>query len=242
MIGYVVGALVVGAATFAWVHTRLPWSQLYGESFLGLKAGTPVLALTFDDGPNDPYTLQLLEVLARHQVPATFFMVGSYVRQRPELARAVAAGGHEIGNHAFSHKPLTWMSEQRVRQEIEDTSNAIEEATGSRPYLFRPPFGCRGPQTFKVARELKMFPVQWGVTCFDWSAKSPEQIVKHARRQIEGGEVILLHDGGHLHFGTDRSNTVAATDQLIGEYKAKGFHFVTITEMMQLRPDAATPY
>jgi peptidoglycan/xylan/chitin deacetylase (PgdA/CDA1 family) len=234
--------MAAGAATFAWAHTRIPWSELYGENFSGLKAGVPALALTFDDGPNERSTEQLLEVLARHQVPATFFLLGKHVRQRPDLARAVAAGGHEIGNHAFSHSDLAWKSAARIRQELEDTSAAIAEATGERPYLFRPPFGSRRPATLKIATEMKMYTVQWRVTCFDWVAKSPEQILRHARRQIVGGEVILLHDGGHGAMGADRSHTVAAVDQLIPEYKAKGFTFLSVTEMMQLRPGAATPY
>jgi peptidoglycan/xylan/chitin deacetylase (PgdA/CDA1 family) len=87
-----------------------------------------------------------------------------------------------------------------------------------------------------------MFPVMWRVTCFDWSAKSPAEILKHARRQIAGGEVVLLHDGGHLRMGEDRSHTVRATDELIGEYKDRGFLFTTVTEMMQMRPGVNVPF
>jgi peptidoglycan/xylan/chitin deacetylase (PgdA/CDA1 family) len=240
MIGYVAAALAAGAATFAGLHTMVPWSQLYGKNFSGLPAGTPLLALTFDDGPNDPWTMKLLEVLDRHHVPATFFMVGRYVRQRPDLARAVHQAGHAIGNHGYSHPNLIFASPSKLRQELEETSKAIEDAIGERPYLFRPPFGGRRPGTFRVAEEMKMFPVMWRVTCFDWSAKSPESILKHAHQQIAGGEVVLLHDGGHLHMGEDRSHTISATDALIREYKDKGFAFATVTEMMQLRPGAQT--
>ena len=88
-----------------------------------------------------------------------------------------------------------------LRQELEETSKAIEDATGERPFLFRPPFGGRRPGTFRVVEELKMFPVMWRVTCFDWAAKSHEEILKHARRQIGGGEVVLLHDGGQRAYG-----------------------------------------
>jgi peptidoglycan/xylan/chitin deacetylase (PgdA/CDA1 family) len=242
MIGYVAGALAAGAATFAGAHTMVPWSQLYGSNFSGVKEGLKVLALTYDDGPNDPWTMKLLEVLAKHQAPATFFMLGKYVRQHPEIALAVAQAGHAIGNHSYSHPNLIFSSETKLRQELEDTNQAIQEATGERPFLFRPPFGGRRPGTFKVVEELKMFPVMWRVTCFDWSAKSPEDILKHARRQIAGGEVVLLHDGGHLHMGEDRSRTVTATDELIKEYKDKGFIFTTVTEMMQLRPDIKLPF
>jgi peptidoglycan-N-acetylglucosamine deacetylase len=242
MIGLVTAALAGGAATFAGAHTMIPWSQLYGENFTGIEEGRKALALTFDDGPNDPWTMRLLEVLAKHQARATFFMVGRYVRQRPGLARAVVEAGHAAGNHAYSHSNLIFAGRARLRQELEETSKAMEEATGERPFLFRPPFGGRRPGTFQVARELKMLPVMWRVTCYDWSAKSPEQILKHARRQISGGEVVLLHDGGHLGMGEDRGATVRATDELIAQYKDRGFAFLTVPEMMQLRPGLQIPF
>ena len=242
MIGYVAAALTAGAATFAGMHTMVPWSQLYGANFSGLEAGTPLLGLTFDDGPNDPWTMKLLEVLARHQVPATFFMVGRYVRQRPDIALAVHQAGHAIGNHGYSHPNLIFVSGKKLRQEVEETSKAIEDATGERPFLFRPPFGGRRPGAFKTVGEMKLFPVMWRVTCFDWTAKSPDDILKQARRQIAGGEVILLHDGGHLGIGEDRSHTVTAVDQLIREYKDKGFIFATVPEMMQMRPNVQMPF
>src|ERR1700687_4841330 len=242
MIGYVAGALAAGAATFAGMHTMVPWSQLYGENFNGIQEGLKVLALTYDDGPNDPWTMKLLEVLAKHQVQATFFMVGRYVRERPEIARAVSAAGHAIGNHSFTHPNLIFASEAKLRAELDETSQAIEEATGERPFLFRPPFGGRRPGTFKAVEELKMFPVMWRVTCFDWAGESHEEIFKDGGRQSAGGEVVLLHDGGHLRMGEDRSYTVRATDQLIGEYKDRGFLFTTVTEMMQMRPGVQVPF
>ena len=197
--------------------------------------------MTYDDGPNDPWTMKLLEVLdgtrcgyvlhaGRARAPASGNCTGG------------AQAGHAIGNHSFTHPNLIFASDAKLRQELEDTSKAIEEATGERPFLFRPPFGGRRPGTFKVVEELKMFPVMWRVTCFDWAAKSHEDILKHARRQIAGGEVVLLHDGGHLHMGEDRSHTVKATDELIREYKDKGFVFTTVTEMMQMRPGVEMPF
>jgi len=133
-------------------------------------------------------------------------------------------------------------SQAKLRQQLDETSAALEDATGVRPYLFRPPFGARRPGTFKTVEELKMYPVMWRVTCFDWAAKSHEEILKHARRQISGGEVVLLHDGGHLFMGEDRSHTVRATDELIAEYKDKGYLFTTVTEMMQMRPGVEMPF
>jgi peptidoglycan/xylan/chitin deacetylase (PgdA/CDA1 family) len=242
MIGYVAGALAAGAAVFGGMHTMVPWSQLYGENFSGVREGLKVLALSYDDGPNDPWTMKLLEVLEQEQVQATFFMLGERVRARPEIARAVSAAGHAIGNHSYTHRNLIFAGEARLRRELEETSKAIEEATGERPFLFRPPFCGRRPGTFRVAEELKMFPVMWRVTCFDWAAKSHEEILKHARRQIAGGEVVLLHDGGHLRMGEDRTHTVRATGELIREYKDRGYLFTTVTEMMQMRPGVQMPF
>jgi len=127
MIGYVAGALAAGAAAFAGMHTMVPWSQLYGENFSGIQEGVKVLALSYDDGPNDPWTMKLLEVLAKHQVQATFFMLGRYVEQRPEIARAVSAAGHAIGNHGFSHQNLIFASTAKLRQELEETMRQLTQ-------------------------------------------------------------------------------------------------------------------
>jgi Predicted xylanase/chitin deacetylase len=221
-----------GAATFAGLHTMLPSSQLYGSSFIGLPKGTRRLALTYDDGPNDPYTSQLLDVLAKHGTKATFFLIGQFVKQRPDIVRRVVEAGHTVGNHTWNHPNLIFCSAAETRRQISETQKAIEDACGIRPTLFRPPFGGRRPGTFSVARELGLTPIMWGVTCYDWSAISNESIERKAREQIRGGDVILLHDGGHKRFGADRSHTVKATANLLREYSEQGYKFVSVPEMM----------
>ena len=233
MLGALAGiAAVAAGATFAGLHSMLPGSQLYGASFNGAPAGTRSLALTYDDGPNDPYTGQLLEVLERHGVKATFFLLGQFVSARPELARAVVEAGQAIGSHGYNHHNLIFLSPTQLRQQLERASQAIEAATGLRPKLFRPPFGGRRPGTFAVAREFGMVPVMWRISCHDWSAHSAASIVQSAMSQIRGGEVILLHDGGHLKIGTDRSHSVRATDEIVRRCQGEGYEFVTVTEMM----------
>lgn len=233
MVGTLAGiAAVVGGATFTGLHTMVPWSQLYGANFSGALPGTRRLALTYDDGPNDPYTAQLLEVLDKHGVKATFFLLGQFVSERPELARAVAEAGHAIGSHCYTHQNLIFLTETQLRQQLERASRAIEEATGVRPKLFRPPFGGRRPGTFSVVSQYGMVPVMWRVSCNDWSAKSHESIVQKAVSQIRGGDVILLHDGGHKEMGTDRSHSVRASDEIVRRYKAEGYEFVTVPQMM----------
>lgn len=234
MVNAIVGTVAVcGAASLAGLHTMAPWSQLYGANFQGVEPGTKQLALTYDDGPNDPYTHQLLEVLAKHDAKATFFLIGRYVKQRPEIVREVVAAGHEVGNHTWNHPLLITHSAAETRRQLTETQKAIEDACGVTPTLFRPPFGGRRPGTFGVVRDLGLTPVMWNVTCYDWSAKSNESIERKARKQIRGGDVILLHDGGHLEFGTDRQWTVKATATLLGEYGARGYEFVGIGEMME---------
>jgi peptidoglycan/xylan/chitin deacetylase (PgdA/CDA1 family) len=213
-----------------------PTGQWYGRTFTCLAPGTKQIALTYDDGPNDPHTLHLLEVLAKHCVHATFFLIGRYVRQRPEIARAAAQAGHVIGNHTVTHPALIFKSASETRKELSDCRAILQDAIGEHSNLFRPPFGGRRPSTLRIARELGLEPVMWNVTGYDWDAPPAAVIERKVSSQIRGGDVILLHDGGHKQMGADRSQTVLATDHLIGKYKSEGYEFVTIPEMM---PDTA---
>jgi peptidoglycan/xylan/chitin deacetylase (PgdA/CDA1 family) len=229
--------LVLGAATAALVsagyQSMSPTGQWYGRTFIGLRRPSRQIALTFDDGPNDPYTPQLLEVLARHNVKATFFMLGQYVQKRPDLARLVADAGHVIGNHTFSHPNLIFLRTNHVRREIEDCKRAISDAVGPHSSLFRPPFGGRRPASLRTARSLGLEPIMWNVTGWDWKAPSAEFIEQKITSRVRGGSVILLHDGGHERLGVDRSKTVVATDRIISRYKAEGYEFVAIPQMME---------
>ena len=229
------GVGVAGLATFAGWHTMWPTSQLYGRTFTGLEPGSRLLALTYDDGPNDPCTQQMLDLLERHGVKATFFLIGKFVQQRPEIARAVVAAGHSIGSHTWDHPNLIFCSPAEVRRQLEQTRQAILDATGIETNLFRPPFGARRPATLRTLRSLGLQPIQWSVTCYDWSAKSADKIVAHAERQIRGGDVILLHDGGHRGMGADRSRTVEASERILTRYLGEGYRFVTVPEMMEKR-------
>ena len=226
------GASAAGLACWAGYHTMSPTSQLYGPTFIGLGPGSRLLALTYDDGPNDPYTFHMLEVLERHGVKATFFLIGQYVQQKPEIARAVAAAGHAIGSHTWSHPNLIFSSASEVHRQLAQTRQAILDATGEETKIFRPPFGGRRPATLRTVRAFGLQAVMWNVTCYDWKAKSADKVVAHAGRQIRGGDVILLHDGSHVRMGADRSRTVEASDRILSRYRGEGFRFVTIPEMM----------
>jgi len=234
----ILGAGAAALATWAGFHTMWPTSQVYGSTFIGLPRGARRLALTYDDGPNDPYTWRLLELLDKHQAKATFFLIGQFVEQKPEIARAIAAAGHALGNHSWDHPNLIFSSAAEVRRQLQRTQHAIFDATGVTASIFRPPFGGRRPATLRVAREMGLQPVMWNVSCYDWKPISTAEIVHHAERQIRGGDVVLLHDGGHGRMGVDRSRSLEATDRLLTHYKSAGYEFFTVPEMMQKSPPA----
>jgi peptidoglycan-N-acetylglucosamine deacetylase len=232
MLGFATSAVAVAAAASAAYQSMAPTGQWYGRTFTGLARGSKQLALTYDDGPNDPHTLRLLEVLARHEVRATFFLIGRYVRQRPDIVRELASAGHVIGNHTFTHPLLVFRSAAEVRNELESCDRALSDAVGDHSRLFRPPFGGRRPGVLRIARQVGLEPVMWNVTGYDWNAPSAEHIERKVTKRVRGGDVILLHDGGHLQMGADRSRTVTAADHLIARYKAEGYEFATIPQMM----------
>jgi peptidoglycan/xylan/chitin deacetylase (PgdA/CDA1 family) len=173
----------------------------------------------------------LLDVLGKHDVHATFFLIGRYVRQRPDIAREIAQRGHVIGNHTFTHPQLIFLPTVDARRELVQCREAISDAVGEHSILFRPPWGGRRPGTFSLVRQLGLEPIMWNVTGYDWNAPSVEYIERKIG-DARGGDVILLHDGGHKAFGTDRSKTVAAVERMIVRFKSEGRGFATIPEMM----------
>jgi len=225
-------AAAAAAATAAGYQSMAPLGQWYGRTLVAGIQGSKKIALTYDDGPNDPHTEKLLEVLAKHRVRATFFMIGRYVQQRPDIARAVAQAGHVIGNHTFTHPLLIFKSEAETRAQLLDCCQALQDAVGEHSNLFRPPFGGRRPATLRTARELGLQTVMWNVTGYDWNAPPAAMIENKVVRQMRGGDVILLHDGGHRAWATDRAQTVVASDNLIRRYKDQGYEFVTVPQMI----------
>ncbi|HXY77643.1 MAG TPA: polysaccharide deacetylase family protein [Candidatus Acidoferrales bacterium] len=233
MLPTLIGLTTAAAASAAAYQSMAPTGQWCGQTFASGIRGSKQIALTYDDGPNDPHTLKLLEVLAKHSVRATFFMIGRYVQQRPDIARAVALAGHVIGNHTFTHPLLIFKSEAQTRKELLGCHRALQDAIGEHSTLFRPPFGGRRPATIRIARELGLQTAMWNVTGHDWNAPPAAAIEKKVARQMRGGDVIVLHDGGHKAMGADRAQTVIATANLILRSKDQGREFVTLDEMMK---------
>jgi peptidoglycan/xylan/chitin deacetylase (PgdA/CDA1 family) len=223
--------LVAGGYAYA---AMWPTSQIFGAAIVA-GPDPRQFALTYDDGPNDPHTSHLLDVLARQEVRATFFLIGKFVRQRPDIARAVRAAGHLVANHTLTHPVLLFSSPRRVRQELADCNAAIEDALGESVRYFRPPHGARRPDVLNAARELGLTPVLWNAMGYDWQANnSAAKIEAHllkgiaANQRRDRGSNLLLHDGGHLGIGQDRSHSVAATASLLARFQPQGIRFVTV--------------
>jgi peptidoglycan-N-acetylglucosamine deacetylase len=224
------GGLAVGGFHYAGLW---PASRLFGRSLIAGKDPAEV-ALTYDDGPNDPYTGQLMDVLARNHVRATFFVIGRYVRQKPQIVRALHHAGHLVGCHTMTHPKLMYMGRKRIRAEIADAAALIEDTIADRVRFFRPPFGARNPAVFRVAAELHLTPVLWNVSARDWKAKSAAEVKERLQHGIahnqsrQRGSNLLMHDGGHLEMGSDRRRTVTATANLLAAGLSSGLRFVTL--------------
>jgi peptidoglycan/xylan/chitin deacetylase (PgdA/CDA1 family) len=222
------GLAAVGAAGLAvggYAYAAMwPGSKIFGSALTAPeRAGE--LALTFDDGPNPKWTPRLLDVLAAHDVKATFFMLGSRAQAEPVLVRRVAAEGHLIGNHSWSHPNLALTAAKKVREELVRTSGTLELITGAEIKYFRPPFGARRPAVFRIARELGLRVVTWNAMTSDWSEPSPDRIAGQLTAKIERlgrrgwAANIVLHDGGHLERAAKREASVAAAGMVVSQFK-----------------------
>lgn len=193
------------------------------------------IALTFDDGPKEKLTPELLDLLAKHHIKATFFVVGQMVAEHPEILARAAREGHEIGNHSWSHPNLLKMSDEGVRRQLRQTDDAIKEATGKRPTLMRPPYGNLSPRQQKwIHDEFGYRIILWDVDPLDWKRPGPAVVCRRIVAETRPGSIVLSHD---IHAGT-----IAAMPETLDQLEAKGFKFVTVSELLAMaKPEAAHP-
>ena len=227
-----IGASATGLMVYEWLTPR---SWIYGPVFWHARTEERVVALTFDDGPCHPYTNGLMEVLAREGIQATFFMVGNNVVREPNLAAEVASG-HAVGNHTFTHPHLTWSRRSTVREELARGQEAIHDATGAVPTIFRVPHGWYGPHVISGAQELGMRCVGWSVMAWDWNKPPADTIQRRILHGAGPGGVTLLHDGQDTdaYPKADRSRTIAAVPHIIDTLRQDGYRFVTVPELMAM--------
>ena len=195
----------------------------------------PYVAMTFDDGPHGANTPRLLEMLKQRKIHATFFMVGQCVAEFPDIVKKIVADGHEIANHSWSHPQLSTMSEAAVRDQLQKTHDAIIAACGVTPKVMRPPYGAF------TARQRAWAHGEWGYKCIlwdvdplDWKVRSSEHVKNEILKATVPGSIILAHD---IH-----KSTVDAMPETLDALLAKGFKFVTVSELVAMdKPVAPKP-
>jgi peptidoglycan/xylan/chitin deacetylase (PgdA/CDA1 family) len=204
---------------------KITYSQVHADG--------PYIAMTFDDGPSAANTPRLLDMLKQRKIHATFFFVGQCVQENPEIVKRIVAEGHEIGNHSWSHPDLARMSEASVQNEIQKTNDAIVAACGQSPKVMRPPYGAftarqrawaNGTWGFKI--------ILWDVDPLDWKVRNSEHVKAEILKQTVPGSIILSHD---IH-----KTTVDAMPETLDALLAKGFKFVTVSELIAM-DHPATP-
>jgi len=195
------------------------------------------VALSFDDGPHPHFTPAILDLLEKHSLPATFFLIGRYVLKYPLLAQRIASGKHEIGNHTFSHRILPLLRDEEVKHEIHQTEEAIRIHTGRRPRFIRPPMGLFTKRTVNVIEACGYGTVIGDVYPRDPHLPGKDKIYQRVMRRVRPGSIIILHDGGNTQH-VDRSQTVWAAEKIIEALLREDYRFVTISELAE---DAGKP-
>lgn len=218
-----------GTTLYGIFERRAP---VFGRIFWRGSQNLHAIALTFDDGPNEPYTSGVLDILREFRVNATFFVIGENVERFPGVVRRTAAEGHELANHTYDHEvlPLRWPGP--IRNQIKRTSDLIEKTTGRRPGLFRAPHGWRNPWVNRIAREEGCVPVAWTVGVWDTDRPGAEVIVQRTLKGLGNGCVLLLHDSRGTERGADASQLVTALPAILQEAQRQGYRFLTLSEMV----------
>lgn len=184
----------------------------------------PMVALTFDDGPNPDYTQRILAVLCDNYSRATFFVVGTNAEKYPEMLKAISDSGSEIGNHTFNHKNLTELSEEDAIAQIEQVNRAVNKATGEDTTVIRPPYGATNDEVLALLQEPV---VLWDMDTEDWESRNAQTIADKVLSVVKDGDIILMHD--------IYDSTAEAVEILVPKLKEQGYQIVTVSEMARLK-------
>ncbi|MDI9484117.1 MAG: polysaccharide deacetylase family protein [Bacillota bacterium] len=210
---------------------------------VGNRASNKV-AITFDDGPSEEFTLAILDILKEYDVPATFFMVGKHVEKYPHVAQRVVEEGHAIGNHTQSHRNLPTLSTLELQREVMEATAVIAEVTGMYPKYVRPPRGMYDDRFRRLAGLLGQEIVLWSISTRDWRyGVTPAYIERLVESKVRGGDIILFHDSGALvrSEGGDRRATVLSLANVIEIIRAKGLEIVSLEELLHGAPPEEYP-
>jgi len=194
----------------------------------------PYIAMTFDDGPSAVLTPRLLDILKQRNIKVTFFVLGQLVKEHPEIVQRAVAEGHEIANHSWDHKALNKLPEGGLKHELTDTSEEITRATGKPVTLMRPPYGATNPRLSRaIEKEYGMKVILWSVDPFDWKRPGPQVVSQRILSGTKPGAIILSHD---IHPGT-----IEAMPATLDALQAKGYKFVTVTELLAMESKNPAP-
>ncbi len=193
-----------------------------------------MVALTFDDGPDRRFTPQVLDVLKKHNVKATFFLMGSRVRSLPTITQRIHEEGHAVGNHTYWHPNLLKVKMKRLHWEVKETEKAIYNTIGHRTKLFRAPYGNLDENQVQAMANMGYRIIGWSVDSLDWRQLPKKEVTQNVLSNSHPGAIILMHSGGH--WTQDLSGMVAALDEIIPRLKKDGMHFVTIPELLNIPP------
>lgn len=199
---------------------RIPWRG---------RRSSGAMAITFDDGPNPGATEEVLALLAKHDAKATFFMIGQNVERSPALARRVAAEGHAVGSHTYSHQKLNRVTVAAAASEIDRGHEATAAAGLPDQRLFRAPHGLKTFAVFRHIRRRGLRLIGWTAGVFDTDCPRGEIIARRARRWVRPGSILLLHDG---KYGHDRRPMLQALDDILALARARGLALVTVPELL----------
>jgi peptidoglycan/xylan/chitin deacetylase (PgdA/CDA1 family) len=204
-------------------------------TFNSVNVDGAFIAMTFDDGPHEKLTPKLLDLLAKHHIKATFFVIGQNVAEYPQIVQRAAREGHEIASHSWSHPNLGKMSDEAVRRELRRTDDAIRSAIGKRPTLMRPPYGSiTARQKRWIHEEFGYRIILWDVDPLDWRRPGPVTVCNRILRETRPGSIVLAHD---IHPGT-----IEAMPTTLGQLETKGFRFVGVSELIAMaKPETPRP-
>ncbi len=217
----------LAVAGLLWVFFRPP----FGKNIVRLNTDQQIVALTYDDGPSPPYTDQLLDVLAKHDVKATFFMIGNRIEKHPETARRVIAEGHQVGNHSYSHPLLGFLPPFQVQREIRRTDKFLRQVGVTGEIVFRAPVLTRFLPVAWVLAKADRAHISCDVWSWDWTTQNPDKITKTVLKKVKPGSIIVLHDGIAGNKDANRSGTIEATDRIITALKQDGYQFVRLSDV-----------
>lgn len=226
------GVAVGGVATLAW-GAYAPNAGLFGPVVGRGDASRRELYLTFDDGPDPVTTPRVLATLSELEVPAAFFVIGARALLHPDLVRAAARAGHEIGNHTFGHRKLDRAGPRRIRHELLRTHRIVRELTGRTPVAFRAPHGFKNPFVTREARRLDYRTFGWSVNVRDYRRPGAEVIRRRTRRRLSPGAILLLHDGDGERSDGDRSQTADALPGIVLDARERGYSFASLAEIVR---------